>query len=129
MATKESRESYNQLSQRYLEFIDIRDAKTTATNYRYKVEQLRKQLGVGQFEPFTPTVCEKLIDEITDGKDCSKLSEPQKRLIRVANSMLEFSLTGNISYRTPTVKSPMPGKLGAEAEMHTIPDSEVNLRF
>jgi hypothetical protein len=52
MAPEESRESYNQLSQRYLEFIGASDAHNTAAGYRYRVERLRKHLGIGQFEPY-----------------------------------------------------------------------------
>jgi integrase/recombinase XerD len=80
--------------------------------FRRHVEEIRQFLRDKDFSTYSATECEIFIRQIIGDGEYSHLSRDQKDAIRCANVLIEYHLTGMISYRTKNIRELLHGRIG-----------------
>lgn len=79
---------------------------------RRHVERIRQFIDEKGFSAYSATECELFIREIIGNGEYKHLSTDDKSAIRCANILIEYHLTGMISYRIKNTRELLHGKIG-----------------
>ena len=80
--------------------------------FRRHVERIRQFLTEKGFSDYSATECELFIREIIGDGEYKHLSTDDKSAIRCANILIEYHLTGMISYRIKNTRDLLHGRIG-----------------
>jgi site-specific recombinase XerD len=79
---------------------------------RRHVERIRQFIDEKGFSTYSATECELFIREIIGNGEYKHLSTDDKSAIRCANILIEYHLTGMISYRIKNTRDLLHGRIG-----------------
>jgi integrase/recombinase XerD len=80
--------------------------------FRRHVEKIRQFIEEKGFSDYSATECELFIREIIGEGEYKHLSTDDKTAIRCANILIEYHLTGMISYRIKNTRDLLHGRIG-----------------
>jgi integrase/recombinase XerD len=86
--------------------------------YRRHVEKISQFMNNQGLIYFTAIDCEKFIRELIGEGEYSDLSRKDKDIIRCANILIEYQLTGMISYRIKNSQELLHGKIGRDIQSY-----------
>ncbi|MDP2791688.1 MAG: site-specific integrase [Rectinemataceae bacterium] len=114
METGAHRTTLDSLSEELISYYKQRDfSPHHIKRFRRHVEQIRKFNTDNGFSTYSAVECEQFIRAIIGEGNYSHLSRDEKDTIRCANVLIEYHLTGMISYRTAGTRELFHGKIGA----------------
>jgi len=80
--------------------------------FRRHVERIRQFLNEKGFSDYSATECELFVREIIGDGEYKHLATDDKSAIRCANILIEYHLTGMISYRIKNTRDLLHGRVG-----------------
>lgn len=101
MSEKHKDITFDELSADFIKFVEQNNyCKSTLVRFRKNIAEIKRRLDSKNIVMFDSEICLRIVCEVTHDRDYSELLLFEKQLIRCANALLEYSITGYIPFRS-----------------------------
>lgn len=106
-------EPFEEASRKLIAFLEQRQySEAWVNHYKTNISHINEFMKHKEYSYYTPEVCKEFISSIIDKKTYQDLTRKDKTIVRSANALLEYQLTGTINFRSIRKEYTFEGAIG-----------------